>query len=172
MLRLVIRSATGVGSPNQHSRRSWIPVATILIILAAICATGAWASGYRLNLPTASIPVPAPTAGPDDIIRAYVNAYNHRDFDTMNALYPSLRRFHQEYRYRAIGTMSDAKIVGSHHDITHGTHSPYWAVDVTLSYTHMHGVDIGYPPGPNGWTYYLQRIGPDHAWRIVDHGVG
>jgi hypothetical protein len=90
----------------------------------------------------------------------------------MTALYPNERRFHQDYRHRAIGTMSDVKIVGSQLDTTTGKHGPYWAVDVTLNYTHMQGVDIGYSPGPIGWAYDLQRLGPDHAWRIVDHGVG
>jgi hypothetical protein len=168
------RSATvaGYADQSQTLRRPWIPLLTILIISIAICTAGAWTFGYRLNLQTASVPIPAPTASPDDVVRAYVSAYNHRDFDTMTALYPSKRRFHQDYRHRAIGTMSDVKIVGGPHDTTNGNHSPFWAVDVTLKYTHMQGVDIGDSPGPNGWTYDLQRLAPDHAWRIVDHGVG
>ncbi|GAB3914356.1 hypothetical protein GCM10011575_45270 [Microlunatus endophyticus] len=137
-----------------------------------ICTSGAWAFGYRLNLQTASVGVPAPSASPDDVVRAYVAAYNHRDFDTMNALYPSQRRFHNANRHRALGTMSHLKIIDSHHDTTYGQHSRYWAVDVALDYTHIRGADIGYQPGTNGWTYELQQVGPDHAWRIVDHGVG
>lgn len=50
--------------------------------------------------------------------------------------------------------------------------SPYRAVEVTLNYTDMQGSDIAYPPGPNGWTYYLDREGKQRAWRIADHGVG
>lgn len=167
------RSVAAADAPDPRaSRRPWIALVTILIILIAIVTAGAWLSGYRPNLQSASVPVPASTASPDDVVRAYTDAYNHRDFDTMNMLYPTQRSFHQAYRHRAIGTMSDLKITGSQHDTTYGKHSPYWAVDVTLNYTHMQGVDIGYPPGPNAWTYYLEQIGPHHAWRIVDHGVG
>lgn len=39
-----------------------------------------------LNLQTASVPTPAPTASPDDVVRAYTNAYNQRGFHTMTAL--------------------------------------------------------------------------------------
>ncbi|MBO0810552.1 MAG: hypothetical protein J2P23_00740 [Microlunatus sp.] len=168
------RSVTvaGASDPSRTTGRPWIPLLTVLIILIAICTAGAWAFGYRLNLQTAAVPIPASAASPDDVVRAYTSAYNHRDFDAMDTLYPSQRDFHQAYRHRAIGTMSDLKITGSKHDTTYGEHSHYWAVDVTLNYTDMQGVDIGYPPGPNAWTYYLQRLGPNRAWRIVDHGVG
>jgi len=137
-----------------------------------ICTVGAWAFGYRLNLQTASIRIPAPSASPDDVVRAYVAAYNHRDFDTMNALYPGERRFHDANRHRALGTMSHVKIIDSRQDTSYGEDGDYWAVEVTLDYTHTQGTDISYPPGPNGWTYELEQVGPEHAWRIIDHGVG
>lgn len=170
MTRPVI--VAGASDQFQPARRPWIALLAILITLIAICMTGAWAFGYRLNNQAASVPIPSSTASPDDVVRAYTDGYNHRDFDTMNALYPNQRSFHQAYRHRAIGTMSNLKITGSQHDRTYGKHSRYWAVYVTLNYTHMQGADIGYPPGPNAWTYYLQQIGPHHAWRIIDHGVG
>jgi len=84
---------------TKPRHREWIVLAIILIILIAIRTAGTWAFGYRLNLQTASVPLPAPTASPEDVVRAYVNAYNHRDFDTRNALDPNERSIHHAYRH-------------------------------------------------------------------------
>lgn len=164
-----------VGGAVDESRTHWprwFPLLIIVVVLIAVIAAGAWLSGLRLNMQTADVPVPASNASPETVVRTYVKAYNHRDFDTMAALYPGERSLYKAERYRVMGTMSDFKITGSHHDTTHGRHSSYWDIDVEFNYTGLRDSDNPYPPGPNAWTYVLDRSGPDHAWRIFDHGVG
>lgn len=167
-------SADVASAMGQGRARRTRPTLLLLILVAliAVIAAGTWVVGYRPNFQTASVPIPPSNASPVTVVRSYVSAYNHRDFATMTALYPSMRRFHQSYRHRALGTMKDLKITGSHHDNTYGKHSPYWTVDVEVNFTGLRWSDISYQPGRNGWTYDLQRIGPDNAWRIVDQGVG
>jgi len=155
-------------SPARWPRRA----AVLIIVLIVITTAGAWVFGYRLNIQTATVPIPAANASPETVVRTYVRAYNHRDFDTLAALYPGERRFYQAERHRMLGKMSNLKIVGSHRDTSYGRHSPLWAIDVELNYTGIRGSDIAYQPGPNAWTYDLDRSGPNHAWRIADHGVG
>ena len=140
-----------------------------IVVLALALTVGGWATGYRLNVQTASVPVPRPDATPEEVVRAYVEAYNHRDLDTMTAIYPSQG---SPGRFRAMGTMQDLTIVSSHADTTYGPSRRLWAVQVQLTFTGLQGSDLAYDPGPNGWTYYLDRSGPDRAWRIVDHGNG
>ena len=162
-----------VGGTEERSPARWPRRAIVLIIaLIALTLAGAWVFGYRLNIQTASVPLPPADASPETVIYTYVRAYNHRDFTTLAALYPGERRFYQAERHRMLGKMSDFTIVGSYRDTSYGKHSPYWAIDVELNYTGIRGSDSAYPPGPNGWTYYLYRSGPNHAWRIADHGVG
>lgn len=155
-------------SPTRRRRRT----TALIIVLVTIATVGAWCFGYRLNQQTATVPIPAATASPETVIHTYVRAYNHRDFDTLAALYPGERSLYKAERHRILGKMSDVKIVGSHRDTSYGKHSRYWAIDVELNYTGLRGSDIAYQPGPNSWTYYLDRSGPNSAWRIADHGVG
>lgn len=130
---------------------------------------GAWFFGYRLNVPTASVPVPSAGASPDQVVLAYVEAYNHRDFDAMAAIYPAAGR---PDRYRAMGTMRDLTISSSGPDSTGPSDRARWAVRVQLRFTGLRGSDLAYDEGPNGWAYHLEPIGPDRAWRIVDQGNG
>ncbi|WP_091523754.1 hypothetical protein [Microlunatus soli] len=162
-----------VGGVHGHSPPHWLRgVIVLTIILITITTAGAWSLGYRLNLQTASVPIPASTASPETVVRTYVRAFNHRDFNTLAALYPHEQRLYKAERHRVIGTMSDVKIIRSRYDTSYGRQSPYWAIDVELNYTGLRGADIAYQPGPNAWTYYLERSGPRHAWRIADHGAG
>jgi len=144
----------------------------VLVALIAVIAAGTWVVGYRPNFQTASVPIPPSNASPVTVVRSYVGAYNHRDFTTMTALYPSMRSFDQSYRHRALGTMKDLKVTGSRHDGAYGRQSPRWTVGVEVNFTGLRWSDISYEPGHNGWNYDLQRIGPHRAWRIVDEGVG
>jgi hypothetical protein len=149
----------------------WLPPMIVLILIVSV-GLGGWLIGYRMNIQTATVAPPAAVAAPDDVVLAYVSAYNHRDFDTMATLYPTRPRRTWIERHRAIGTMRDFKIITSKQDTSHGPHSPYWAIEVKFRYTGLTGADIAYEPGPTGWTYYLQRRGPGDPWRIVDHGAG
>ncbi len=131
----------------------------------------AWSWGFRLNLPTAHVPVPSSRAAPDEVVRAYVEAYNHRDFRTVAELYPSRPIDGFLPRHRGLGTMNDLRISTSGPDTTYGPDSAYWAVGIRIRFSGLAGSDLSYDDGPTGWTYYLQQTGPDHAWRIADHGT-
>lgn len=45
-------------------------------------------------------------------------------------------------------------------------------VRVTLDLTGLAGSDPAYQPGPNGWTYRLERDSATQPWQITDHGNG
>ena len=149
----------------------------IVLILAAILTATAYAFGYRVNLQTGSVPVPTAAATPEQVVIAYIDAYNYRDFTTMAAVYPSAQAAYS--RTRAMGTMRDVQITKSSpataadlsgkfptagHD--------YYTVQVTLDYTGLTGSDLAYQPGPNGWTYWLERTTPGEPWTIIDSGNG
>ena len=134
---------------------------------------GAYAVDYRLNLQTGSVPVPIASASPEDVVRAYTDAYDCRDFATMRAIYPSGQSAYS--RFRAMGTMRDLQITRSRtvDDDPRGTTRPghsYVLVSVTLDLTGLTGSDLAYDEGPNGWTYELERSTSAEAWTIVDHG--
>lgn len=144
----------------------------ILIGVLAVALAAAWLAGYRVNPTTAHVPVPAPQATPDEVVRTFFDAYNHRDFSTVAELYPAQPVAGFIPRHRVLGTMNDLQIISSARDTTYGADSPYWAVRMRLSVSGLNGTDLSYVDGPTGWTYYLERTGHDHAWRIADHGNG
>lgn len=158
---------------------SYRPVVVALGVAVALAvALGAgYFLGCRLNLQTRSVPVPTAAASPEEVVRSYVEAYNHRDFATMAAIYPSGQAAFS--RYRAIGTMQDLQIthsrVATEADLS-GT-SPkvghrYYRVQVTVDYSGLTGSDLAYEEGPNGWTYWLERRTDSKPWRITDQGNG
>ena len=132
------------------------------------------APGPSAIAPTSRPPTwrsPTLKPGPEDVVRAYVDAYNHRDFAARAELYPFLTVPSWYEQRRAIGTMDDLEIISSAKDVTYGPNSPYWMVVVHLRFTGLQGSDLNLGNGPTGWAYWLER-GPDGAWRIADHGNG
>ena len=161
--------------PREAAARSWnsrpLVLASAAVVLLLALTLGAWAIGYRANIQTAHVAIPDAQASPDDVVRAYVDAYNHRDFAGRAELYP-LQTVPSWYeKRRAIGTMNDLQIISSTKDVTYGPNSPYWMVVVHLRFTGLQGSDLNLEDGPTGWAYWLER-GPDGAWRIADHGNG
>ena len=159
--------------------RALRPIRTgvVVLIVAALLAAGAYAFGYRVNLQTESVPVPNAATTPEQVVTDYVDAYNHRDLTTMTAIYPSAQTAYS--RTRAMGTMRDLKITQSSSatsaDLagTFPTAShDYYVVLVTVDYTGLTGADLAYEPGPNSWTYLLERTSPGETWTIIDSGNG
>ena len=134
----------------------------IVLLLAAALTAAAYAFGYRVNLQTGSVPVPTAAATPEQVVTTYIDAYNHRDFTTMTAIYPSAQTAYS--RTRAMGTMRNVQITKSstatEADLAGmfpAAGHDYYTVQVTLDYTGLTGSGFAYQPGPNGWTYWLER---------------
>lgn len=151
-------------------------LALALVVAVAILAGAGYALGYRLNLQTRAVPVPTTAASPDEVVGAYVEAYDARDFTTMGAIYPSGQPAYS--RVQAMGRMEDVRIVRSRpatgDDLAGMSPEPgrdYFMVEVRLTYTGLTGSDLAYRPGPNGWTYWLERA-DSGAWTIIGHGNG
>ena len=168
--------ATTGSTRRPGSSRPVVVALAVAVLVAAVLGAG-YLLGYRLNVQTASIPVPTAAASPDDVVRSYVEAYDHRDLDTMRVIYPSGQSAFS--RYRAMGTMGDLRITQSRAateaDVS-GT-SPkvgdsYYRVEVTLDYGGLTGSDLAYDEGPNGWTYWLERSTTSGPWTITDQGNG
>jgi hypothetical protein len=164
------------GSARRTGSRRQPVVALAVAVLVAAVLGAVYLLGYRLNVQTGSVPVPSAAASPDDVVRSYVEAYNHRDFDTTKAIYPSGQSAFS--RYRAMGTMRDLRIIQSRAtpeaDLS-GTSKAgysYDRVEVTVDYSGLTGSGLAYDDGPNGWTYWLERSTASEPWTITDHGNG
>lgn len=99
--------AAAATSPTPRLIRTGI----IALLLAAALIATAYAFGYRANLQTGSVPVPTAAATPEQVVTTYIDAYNHRDFTTMAAIYPSAQAAYSHTR--AMGTMRDVQITKS-----------------------------------------------------------
>ncbi|MGI3784875.1 MAG: hypothetical protein ACRYG2_29295 [Janthinobacterium lividum] len=144
----------------------------LIIVVGVLASATAYLLGYRMNVTTATVPAPTTASSPEDVVRAYVDAYDHRDFTTMAAIYPS-----QSFdRHRAIGTMSDLTITdgqamtGTEHGYSAKPGVSYYQVRVTVRLSGLTGSDLAYSPGPNGWAYDLERTSSAEPWHISDHG--
>lgn len=172
------RSAAA-GARRRHARtaRDVVILGIVLTVAIALVVGAGYACGFRANVQTRSIPAPPAQASPDQVVLAYVDAYNHRDFRTMKTIYPSEQGAFS--RFGVLGTMRDVRIVQSRaatEDDLSGTspepgHS-YYRVQVALTYAGLAGSDLAYQPGPNGWTYRLERSDATLPWVITDHGNG
>lgn len=148
----------------------------IMLLLAAVFTAAAYAFGYRVNLQTGSVPVPTAAATPEQVVTTYIDAYNHRDFTTMAAIYPSAQAAYS--RTRAMGTMRNVQITRSspatEADLAGmfpAAGHDYYTVQVTLDHAGLTGSDLAYQAGPTSWTYWLERT-PGEPWTIIDSGNG
>ncbi|SEQ41475.1 Enamine deaminase RidA, house cleaning of reactive enamine intermediates, YjgF/YER057c/UK114 family [Microlunatus flavus] len=144
------------------------------VVLAGLLGV-AYDLGIRVNVQTRSVPVPTAALSPEDVVRAYVEAYDHRDFTTTSAIYPNGQAAFS--RFRAMGTIRHLTIVESRvatsADLA-GTfpeagHS-YYRVQVSFDYTGLTGSDLAVDDGPSGSTYWLERSSADRPWTIADEG--
>jgi len=164
------------GARTRRSRpRSVVARALVVTVALAAVLAAAHGLGYRLNVQTGSVPVPAATTSPEDVVRAYTEAYDRRDFATMTTIYPSKQGAFS--RFRAMGTMHDLAITQSREALESdlaGTfpkagHS-YYRVEATYRYTGLTGSEVNREDGPGGTTYWLERSSDAEPWTIVDDG--
>lgn len=162
------------GSTRRTGTRRVITALVVAVVLAGFLGV-ANDLGIRVNVQTESVAAPAAAAVPEDVVRAYVEAYNDRDFATMTTIYPNGQSALS--RFRAMGTMHHLRIVDSHvatdNDLS-GTfpkagHS-YYRVEVRFDYAGLTGSDLAYENGPSGSIYWLERGSTDEPWTITDQG--
>lgn len=63
--------------------------ALVVGVVVVVLVAGAQLLGCRLNLRTERVGVPPATATPTEVALAYMDAFNHRDRQTMEAIFPS-----------------------------------------------------------------------------------
>jgi len=162
------------GSTRRTGTRRALTALVVAVVLAGVLGV-AYDLGIRVNVQTGSVAAPTAAASPEDVVRAYVEAYNHRDFATMTTIYPSGQLAFS--RFRAMGTMHHLQIVESRvaadNDLA-GTfpkagHS-YYRVEVRFDYVGLTGSDLAYENGPSVSTYWLERSSTDELWTITDQG--
>ena len=147
-------------------------VVGVLVGVLALTAAGAWLVGFRLNLTTRHVSSPTAAASPEQVVATYVEAYDDRDFDTLQRIYPS----QLIDRHRANGTRNHLAIVDSRALDGPEDGNPlepgraYHRVRVTVDLEGLRGSDLAYRPGRNGWAYLLERDSPAQPWTIADHG--
>jgi len=151
-------------------RRAAAAVTALLLVL--VVAVAARTAGWPLGLGRHAVAAPGAAASPEEVVRTYVEAYNHRDFSTMRRIYPS-----RPYsRRQVLGTMHDLVVVDSRSLTSAEDGNPpvpgrsYHRVRVTLRFSGLLGSDLAYENGPNGWAYLLERESSTEPWRIADHG--
>ena len=162
-----------MSSPIRVGRRLLVvPVALAVLVLLGL---GAYGLGYRLNLMTGRVSVPATGASAEQVSLAYMDAFNHRDTATMAALFPSRGTVS---RFRAIGHYTHVQVTAGHpmsaSERAGGVgddHREAYLVAVRLDYTGFNDTEMSYRTGPNGWNYYLVRDDPRERWTIADQGV-
>ncbi|SDU86509.1 hypothetical protein SAMN04488544_1160 [Microlunatus sagamiharensis] len=142
----------------------------LLVVLVA-----AYGLGYRVNVQTGSVPVPTAATSPEDVVLTYVDAYDHRDFATLAAIYPSAQGAYS--RFRAMGTMRGPEVTQvqtlNPSDMAGMFPEPghhYRRVEVSFRWTGLTGSDLAREDGPSGSIYWLERSSDSEPWTIRDEG--
>ena len=136
-------------TPRRRPLRAWLAAVGVLGLMVG--AALVWAA------PREDVAVPGRDATPEQVVIAYINAVNARDFDTANAIDArpgsDLGRFSRSMEIHEVQmkkTLADGA----------ATH-----VLVTADFDGGDGtIDDGI------WGYYLER-GSDGRWHITDAGV-
>lgn len=125
-----------------------MPVAVLALIAVA---------GLLWSAPRDQVAVPGPNATPEQVVIAYIDAVNARDFDTANAVDARLRS--------DLGRFSrpmQTDLVRVDETVTKGSKAH------VLFTADFDGGDGTIDDGQ--WGYYLER-GSDGLWHITDAGV-
>lgn len=134
---------------SSDARRRWL--AGTLVAVALAVGLVVWAA------PREQVPVPGRDATPEQVVRAYIEAVNARDFDTADAI-DARTESHWGRFSRPMQTHAVRKVKSLHEGR---------AVHVVFT-ADFDGGDGTVEDGP--WGYYLQR-GSDGRWHITDAGV-
>ena len=147
---LPIVAETRVAERRAVARRVW-PV----VLLAAVGLLAAWVHFWAA--PREVVAIPGPDATPVQVVTAYLEAVNARDFDTANVIDArpgtDLERFSRPTQTHEVCMLG----VRAEGDRVH--------VRFTADFD---GGDATIEDGP--WGYYLERRA-DGLWHITDAGV-
>ncbi len=136
-------------------RRATAGVVALVLLVAA--GTWLWARPRR------EVPLPRADASPAEVVRAYVDAVNSRDFETANAI--DTQSSWQYHRFERSPTM--------HHLRIDAPTTPGDALHVYVPVRfEIEGGDASMPDGATTWGFDLTRPAVGQRWRITDSGVG
>lgn len=149
--------ATVTSHRGPGRRRRLRSIARIGGFIAVLAAT-AIAIAYVWSAPREDITLPGPDATPEEVVTAYIDAVNARDFDTANAI--DSRRSTDLGRFSRPMHTDDVARMKTITDVSGAEHVVFFADfsggDGTVS---------------DGWWGYLLEQGRDGLWHIVDAGV-
>ena len=128
----------------------------VLPAASAGCVAALAGGIFVWSAPREQVPVPGPDATPEQVVSAYIDAVNARDFDTANAI---------DARPGEYGRFS--RPLGTH------------ALEVEKAVVHrsrahvlfMADFDGGEPSMQDGWWGYSLVRGDDGLWHITGEGV-
>lgn len=148
-MRAVSQTEPAPATRRRRRLPRWlVPLGVLGLIVGA---ASVWAA------PREDVAVPGRDATPEQVVIAYIEAVNARDFDTANVIDArpgsDLGRFSRPMRTR---------LVRMEETVTHG------AVAHVLFTADFDGGDGTISDG--FWGYYLER-GSDGSWHITDAGV-
>lgn len=143
------------------------------MVLAALVV----GAGWLWLRPKAHVALPGPSATPGQVVRAYVNALDARDFATSNAMTSAHLDIHNHWWSRP-GTIDDLHVSRAHlighlslayRDSLASVEDDRYAADVDTSVV-FHGGD--WPQGRQPWSFLLVRQHKDQPWTVLDMGQG
>ncbi|NNM46596.1 hypothetical protein [Knoellia koreensis] len=143
---------------------------TALVAVVVAVAVGV----FLVVRPTADVADPGPSATPEQVVRAYVDAVNARDFATANRI---AGVEHMRYsRFDRAGRFDDLTITGADRitrasDGSRSSGDDYaqaWHVRFTARQS-GHDISMG-PEGTIQWGYVVVRNSGAQPWRIIDAG--
>ena len=142
-------------------RRRWKVVVPVVAVVVAVAGGGWWWE----NTPKYDVPVPPASAGPGDVVRAYMRALDAHDASTARALSTS---GHRSVTATWLSDTSGMKALKVSAPITE-------AGDVQVPVTfdlrqHWWTDDASMRPGHHDWSYLLVRR--SGRWLIQDEGTG
>lgn len=142
-------------------RRSW-KVATAAVVVVAALVGGGW---WWESTPRYDVPLPSASAGPGDVVRAYMRALDAHDSATARVLSTSSHRPVTGGWLSDTSGMKALKVsapITEHNEVqvmvTFDLHQHWWTDDPSMR------------PGRHDWSYILvQQRG---RWLIQDEGIG
>lgn len=156
----------------RHQRRRRAMGAATIIAVAAL-SVGVVVHGQLAApdlTPTRQVPLPSVEAGPRQVVRVYLAAFQARDFDTALALVQPGARESFTSLFSHPYQISDVR-VGQAFGRPSQPGAYLGETDVAVTFQ-LHGGDVSMPDGHTVWGYQLRRVGPLHRWMIYGEGTG
>ncbi|APH01201.1 hypothetical protein ASJ30_06290 [Janibacter indicus] len=155
------------------SRWQWLTV----VVVTAVVLGGV--GGYVLVAPRGQVPVPTAQATPEEVARAWIDASNARDLDTMRAIVSEERAEHFVPSY--VDLLSQRDLIVAEDSIGNaraynrtGTRLGDWrqVQYVPVQFRVLQSDGSFSATSRTSWGYVFARNGDDERWRLVDQGVG